>query len=362
MDTVLSESGPLLAGRSRDVSVQSRRCFEIINACYPGAKITFLASQGYCSHTFLVASLPRRDNLPGSKFIVQFRRRKFDLDLNIASTAKQTYGTYAPETKQLSDLASCTDLRAYQMDLIGGVTYKSIAPNHIDLTEAEFDRQIKLVEGFANFIARAWPGRSTAKMACTGKVGAILPQKIEALAARLPSPDLRAAAYEASKALGLVDNLPNVLNHGDIVPSNVMIDPATFHLVGLVDWAEAEYLPFGTCLYGLEHFLGIMTVSENGQQGFKYYNRAYDLRFHFWQHLQFLIRALKSDDLRDAILLAKKIGVLLWHGFAWDDGAIDRVVNENEDVEELLYLEAFLSACGDDLHCLKQHRKDSVVN
>lgn len=367
MDMELSEPGPQVSGGSCDVSVRSRQCFDIINTCYPGANITFLANQGYCSYTFLVARLPRRNNSPGPKFIVQFRRSKFDLDLDIASIATQTYGAYAPETGELLDLINSTriridlDLRAYQMDLIGGVTYKSLAPDHIGLTEAEFDRQIKLVEGFANFIARAWPGRPSQKVGCTGKVGAILPQKIQALAASLPSPDLRTAAHDASKALGSLDALPNVLNHGDIVPSNVMIDPATFHLVGLVDWAEAEYLPFGTCLYGLEHFLGIMTASRNGQQEFKYYKRAYELRFHFWQHLQFLIPALRGKEFSDAILLAKKIGVLLWHGFAWDDGAIDRVVNENDDPEEIVYLEAFVSACGDDLLCLKQHRRDSVL-
>lgn len=248
------------------------------------------------------------------------------------------------------------------MDLIGGVTYKSIAPTHRNLTDSEFERQLKLVEGFANFIARAWPVDSNQKVACTGVVGSVLPQKTQALAEQLPSSHLRAAARDASRSLTFLEILPNVLNHGDIVQSNVMVDPATFHLVGFVDWAEAEWLPFGTCLYGLEHFLGVTTSSESGQQSFEYYNRAYELRFHFWRHLRALIPTLESEDFRDALLLAKRVGTLLWHGFAWDDGAIDRVVNERDDAIEIAHLKAFLSASGDDFQCLKQYRKDSVVN
>jgi hypothetical protein len=45
--------------------------------------------------------------------------------------------------------------------------------------------------------------------------------------------------------------------------------------------------------------------------------------------------------------LAKTIGTLLWYGFAWDEGAIDRVVNTERDVEEFVYLDAFLDDTQD---------------
>jgi hypothetical protein len=37
----------------------------------------------------------------------------------------------------------------------------------------------------------------------------------------------------------------------------------------------------------------------------------------------------------------RDIGVLLWYGYAWDGGAIDRVVNEMDDSVEVVCLRAF---------------------
>jgi hypothetical protein len=95
---------------------------------------------------------------------------------------------------------------------------------------------------------------------------------------------------------------------------------------------------------------------------FVYYHRAPEVRLHFWRHLRSLIPTLQSSEHRDAIVLAKKIGTLLWYGFAWDDGAIDRVVNELDDADELACLEAFVAACSDDLNCMTSRRKDSLAS
>jgi hypothetical protein len=339
---------------------QREQCHVIIQDHFPGADITFLANQGYCSYTFFVGTTIESENDAPQNVIIQFRKNTFALDINTAAEAKSTYDHYAPSTKLLLSLsdsrygASVVGFRAYQMELVKGVPYKSIAPNHADLSEAEFKKQMKLVEGFANFVARAL---GVPHNKCDGKVGSIIPEKLKKLGQNLPSAHLRAVANGTSKSLDSLDLLPIVLNHGDVLPSNIMVDPVTFTLVGLVDWAEAEHLPFGTCLYGLENFLGYMSHRE-----FVYYDRAPEVRLHFWRELRSLIPTLQTPNHRHAIILAKKIGTLLWYGFAWDDGAIDRVVNEQDDVDELAYLEAFLAACNDDQHCLIGQRKDSVTS
>lgn len=369
MHDEVSQSGSKGVGQScDDMASQREKCHVIIQKHFPGADITFLANQGYCSYTFLADPVADPDNDTPPKVIVQFRKNAFALDINTAAEAKSTYDMYAPYTRPLlplSDLqcgASVAGFRAYQMDLVGGVPYKSIAPDHADLSEAEFKKQTKLVEGFANFVARGWPSLYVPQNSCDGKVGSIIPEKLKELGQKLPSAQLRAVANGTLKSLDSLDLLPIVLNHGDVVSSNIMVDPATFNLVGLVDWAEAEHLPFGTCLYGLENFLGYMADPGSRYREFVYYNKAPELRLHFWRHLRSLIPILQSSDYRDAIILAKKIGTLLWYGFAWDDGAIDRVVNEQDDGVELVYLEAFLAACSDDLHCMISQRKDSLAS
>ena len=44
----------------------------------------------------------------------------------------------------------------------------------------------------------------------------------------------------------------------------------------------------------------------------------------------------------ESVKLARDLGVLLWHGIAFDDGAINRVVQEGRDIEEIHRLDAFL--------------------
>lgn len=43
----------------------------------------------------------------------------------------------------------------------------------------------------------------------------------------------------------------------------------------------------------------------------------------------------------EAVLLARDVGVLLWYGTAFDEGRLDKVVNEQDDRVELACLEAF---------------------
>lgn len=51
-----------------------------------------------------------------------------------------------------------------------------------------------------------------------------------------------------------------VLTHGDLCEMNFLVELETGHLTGLVDWAEAEILPFGCALRGLENVLDFMDM------------------------------------------------------------------------------------------------------
>ena len=134
-----------------------------------------------------------------------------------------------------------------------------------------------------------------------------------------------------------------VLAHGDIVPSNILLDPTDGHLFGLVDWTEAELLPFGICLYGLEEILGHMTPENQ----FIYYPDADQSRAAFWGRFRTEIPQLEDKKTFEAVLLSRDLGILLWHGFAFDDGAINRVVQEGRDCQEICYLDTLF---GDRIH------------
>jgi hypothetical protein len=297
-------------------------CHTFLEEQFPNSRtITPAPTQGYCSYTVFVDDR-----------VVQFRPSNYRLDLAVANAAKDLYGSFAPATVYLSTMQP-SGLLVYVMDKMQGISYK-------DFRVAEHPRaremHVVLCEDFAVFLARSWHGRDGLNLP-PGMVGSSIRARLETLAIELPF-RFRAAARRVLSQLHIVEStLPWVLVHGDIVAGNIMLDPSTGRLVGLVDWAEAEPLPFGICLYGLEEIIGYMTAS-----GFVYHAAAERARAAFWQKLHLEIPDLARPLIRRAVDVARDLGVLLWHGFAFDDGAIDRVVQESRDPVEICYLDAFL--------------------
>ncbi|TID17815.1 hypothetical protein E2P81_ATG10790 [Venturia nashicola] len=339
---------------------------------FPGCQIQLLANQGACSTTF---ALRHTKNDEVCHRILQFRQPSFDLNMNLMAKAKLVYGAYVSSVQRhdisslLAQHISIPPTVCYEMDVIPGVTFKSIAPVGPCLTGAEMRRQENLVRDFAGFVALGWPAKEMEQPVCDGKVGSRIPQKLRVLAEQLPYRQHRAVTQTILDKLPSLAQLPVIVNHGDTIPSNIMCDPETGRLTGVVDWAEAEYLPFGTCLYGLEHFLGRWSSSTRrdsaiGYQRFIPYDSASDLRRLFWQTLRSNVPALQADDsLMKLVVMAKTIGTLLWYGFAWDGGAIDRVITPERDMEELIYLDAFLDNARDyeSLTSASLERKNSTA-
>ncbi|KAI9829934.1 MAG: hypothetical protein M1819_005906 [Sarea resinae] len=295
---------------------------------FPREVIVPSSIQGYCSYTLFA----------GESNVIQFRQEKYRLDIDVVAAAKYVFGSCAPTTTYQGTVASC-GLLIYIIERLPGVTYQQYRINARSIVDPiVWKQQVKLCQDFAGFLAQSWHQRSShVPLACDGKVGSAITFKLQQLAGGL---DIRFQPWVEAvlERIQQLDIVPLVVNHGDVVASNIMVNPDTGRLNGLVDWAEAEALPFGTCLYGLEELLGFMTP-----QGWVYYERSEELRRAFWEHLEHLILPLKKNlNLRNGVRLAQHVGVLLWHGFAWDDGAINRVVNETTDADDIQYLDSFL--------------------
>ena len=61
--------------------------------------------------------------------------------------------------------------------------------------------------------------------------------------------------------------LPFVLSHQDLNMMNILINPKTGNITGIIDWSKSRILPFGFALYRLENLLGRMH-----SEGWHYYN------------------------------------------------------------------------------------------
>lgn len=108
--------------------------------------------------------------------------------------------------------------------------------------------------------------------------------------------------------------LPWVLTHDDLSSMNLLIDAATGHLQGVVDWADAAIWPFGVALWGVESILGY-----SGLDGWVWLDdEAHSNRASF----SAAIREGMDLSADHVILLEKSriLGLLLRYGFAWQDG------------------------------------------
>jgi hypothetical protein len=317
VDDFFHRCGLSSAGRSE--------CDEYVHALFAGELVTPSTSQGWCSYTVLV----------GDNLIVQFRPSQYQLDMPTVRVAKKVYGRHAPNVEIL-ETQQASGLLVYLMFRMQGVSLRTSrllacpTPSNTSL-----QRHISLCEGFADFLAQAW--MNSPSDIPMGKVGSSLQSRLESLSIDLP-PRFRSAAKGLLHNLPRIVTLPWILTHGDLVASNFMVDPASGYLFGLVDWAEAEILPFGTCLYGLESLLGEMTAD-----GFVYASSAAIGRERFWKRLQERVPEVFIEPNLETVMLARDMGVLLWYGFAFDEGAINRVVEEGRDADEIRYLETFLT-------------------
>ncbi|KAK4964151.1 hypothetical protein LTR28_003999 [Elasticomyces elasticus] len=377
-------------------------CHRHARALHPSSTVTIHAfpHQGHCSYSLLAHSssaLPITSKLEWSRAcngqtakrqgslprLVQFRAPKHGLDLSITSAASCIYGRLAPATAYTGDVR-CSDggavLKAYEMVVLSGVPYSSVQPKLASLAADGVRHQERLVRHFARFLANGWhaavdPDEVRNVADRVGVVGPSLLWRMQQLADQLPTVSLRYTArctLLKVQAQGL-KGLPVVLTHGDIVPSNMIVSWTTegMSLEGMVDWAEAEWLHFGLGLYGLEHLLGFLhnepqcgqgTDTKNEEQPassspvWVYYDQADALRTMFWTELAKHVPLDLWGHVKEATMLARDVGVLLWYGFAWDEGAINRVVARNSDPIEVEHLEAFLRVGRDSgsEHCEPQ--------
>ncbi|GAP87721.2 putative protein kinase-like [Rosellinia necatrix] len=299
-------------------------CDSFVRSRYPGS-IRPAPFQGYCSYTLFV----------GEETAVQFRPSIYKLDIGITRAACQTFGHLAPNTEYLGQLKGF-DLHVFAMKRLPGVSLGDYRTMSSDRSARQ-----RIVRDFAQLQALAWKNPRCAEQLHDEKrtVGSSLTSRLELMTAALPI-RFRPIASSILNDISDIEALPWVFTHGDFLAANIMVSPYSGAMTGLLDWAEAEWLPFGIGMYGLEELLG-----EDDRDGrFVYYPEARHLRSIFWKHLTLLIPELGRDASSLALVRrAQKLGVLLWHGIAFDDGNLNRVVEEGKDDREIQRLAVFLS-------------------
>lgn len=126
---------------------------------------------------------------------------------------------------------------------------------------------------------------------------------------------------------------PTVLTHNDLGEMNILVDPQTGNITGIIDWADTKILPFGVALWGLLNITGWMN-----QTGWHYYPNWRELEKEFWKVFEELVGGLSEVEKR-SICLSSTVGILMRYGFRWDESLGRRPVSDSDP--SLQYLEAF---------------------
>ena len=139
----------------------------------------------------------------------------------------------------------------------------------------------------------------------------------------------------------IFSHLPFVLSHADFSSCNIMVDPVSGRLTGIIDWAEAAICPFGQNLYTLQDFSGTLH-RENGWRQYKDHDALQET---FWETFQNEVGGL-SAEVVEAIRSARILGCLLTHGFTRRLANEPFVVpiQENDEIGRynLQFLDAYL--------------------
>jgi hypothetical protein len=105
-------------------------------------------------------------------------------------------------------------------------------------------------------------------------------------------------------------SLPMVLLHKDFGICNIMVDSTSCHLVGVIDWAEAEIGPFGLNLHSLQPLMSKFHLKN----GWIRYDDYDNLQETFWSTFYQKVGGLSKETIR-AIQSARVVGLLLSSGF-----------------------------------------------
>lgn len=118
---------------------------------------------------------------------------------------------------------------------------------------------------------------------------------------------------------------PQVLTHGDLSLTNILVSPRCLAIRGIVDWSLGEILPFG-----LELDILFLTTGFMDLEGWHNYEYGLRMREAFWENFFSVFARMGWDDAKRALIrreaeAAAKIGAVLRYAFKRNaDGSASR--------------------------------------
>jgi hypothetical protein len=331
------------------------QCHETARSISGASEIKPVDIPGSLSYT--VVCTGRQEGQPG--LIVSFRESESGLDSDMVRLATEIHGSLVPEVTPYGMMKGADPpLAIYAMTYLPGIPCLE-ALSHSGEMDSEDEarhscyvkhlaRQVTIhvvsvgslpdpVLTLARYFARSWSNPQLVDAQVRAERQAEIHCKLVTFK-QCPSPSLPSSAVSE-----LVHNLsvlfsqehPQVLTHGDLSRTNILVDMDTYEITGIVDWSLAGVLPFGLELDCLYLMTGYMDLS--GWYDYTCRPRLYEA---FWAEFwaaSGVEDSARREEVRTTAESAAKIGAILRYAFKRNpDGSPSEVLLGSDRMSKYL--------------------------
>ncbi|CAF9938318.1 hypothetical protein IMSHALPRED_000759 [Imshaugia aleurites] len=282
-----------------------------------GKELVLVNNQGFHSYTLAC---------PENNQIIQFRLK--DLCIKHIDEAKEIYGDLVSQVVHHSGF----NLPVYTMDIVPGVAhFWQESPR----TAFPLERELNTVVDLAKFTAAPshflHPLADCKESSKTNCARAIFTRLEQNSSLRQIAPEIYAEVTSLTARLNLLESLPLVLTHPDLVGLNVFVDRITGNITGVIDFDDAQIEALGMNMVTLyEWFVGSMEdghwspydMPAGGLYGSKKVCQVLEAAFWntFWANTS---PDLKEEGSKEALSVALRVGIV--NRYIVDGGMLDEV-------------------------------------
>ena len=317
-------------------------CHEFARTLTHGKAIVLVNNQGYHSYTLAC---------PDNNMIIQFRLG--ELNIKFVDEANKIHGGLVSRVVHHSDFK----LPVYTNEIIPGVAHFWQEPPRDPFP---LERELKTVSDFANFIAKSsyfpHPRVDCKEDSKTNRAFDTFKRLEQNSSLKAIAPDVYAEVTSITAKLHLLQNLPLVLSHPDLVGLNVFVDRITGAITGVIDFDGAEIEALGINIFTLyEWFIGSMEKRHwspydmpAGETHGSKKTVCQVLESAFWKTFWANVSPeVKNEDSKEALSVALRVGIV--NRYMVDSKMLDEVDFEKRhgDERSLDYVKGILSYLRD---------------
>ncbi|OAA59574.1 Protein kinase-like domain protein [Niveomyces insectorum RCEF 264] len=275
--------------------------------------------------------------------VVSFREPEAYLDPGILRLARAIHGSVVPEASQHGMVEGADPpLAIYMMPYLPGISCLDALGCEVEADDNTVANYVCFIKHLAGYFARCWSAQqhTTAETQVRRLRGM---ERRLALLMETPSVLDTAAVLPLQQSLPLLfaPEYPQVLTHGDLSKTNILIDANTYEITGIVDWSLASVLPFGMELDSLYLMTGYM--DRGGWHDYACRSWLHDVFWDTFWHLSGIKEGDRQREVRDMAERAARIGAVLRYAFRRNADGSPSEVPAPHDARAWSYLHAWLA-------------------